>query len=151
MSRATFQAAVRSSAGRSISTTHKVDGLPAMNLLYNMQGPMQLRLSAPADAAHVIGMLPAGFIITGFGVIVPGGAGTFALDLPAYNGAGAVSLVAALTSASAASAVAATAVGPYAGPYDDDRPVTITTSGVTGEFNVGLWGFPLDDASIHST
>jgi len=150
MGRQTFQGLMRTTGGRMRSAINRDTGVPGIVLAQNLQGPIQLRLSSPANGAHYLGMLPANYMLTDFGVIVAAGAGTFQIDLPAYNGSGAVNLVAAATSATVATKGQALATGAYGGPYGEDRPLELTVTGVTGEFNVGLWCFPVDNAAVES-
>lgn len=147
MTRATFQGRIRTTAGRPGNTVNRDTGQTMTILRQNLAGPIQIQLQDPADGDHVVGMLPAYFVMTEARLIVPADAGTVDMSLPAYNGLSAVDLVG---TAAAADDPAGTAIVLAAGAwasYAMDRPLVLTTASVTGLLNVGVWGFPLDDGT----
>lgn len=146
MTRGTFQARLRTTAGRPSSVVNRTTGIPQTVLRQNLEGPIQMLLVNPTNGAHIQGMLPKDWMISGWAILGAAGAGTFQIDLPAYAGLPAVNLVAAATAATSQTAKAATAAGTYVS-YAKDRPLQITTTGVTGAFRVALFGFPLDDGT----
>jgi hypothetical protein len=147
MARATFQGRLRTYSGRTKSAIDKRNGVPKALLAQNLSGPIQVVLKAnPANGDYEVGFLPAFWALERIRVISPAGAGTIAITLPAYNGLAAVTLVAALASATSVAADLALANGLLAS-YAKDRPLVVTTTGVTGLLRVGLFGFPLDDAA----
>lgn len=146
MARQTFQARLRTYGGRALSQVDARDGVPRQLLAQNLAGPIQIVLPAdPADDDYEVGFLPAYFAIEKIQVITPAGAGTIAIDLPAYSGLSSQNLVAALGNA-ADSAVELTLVPDRFSSYAKDRPLVVSTVGVTGQLRVGIFGFPLDDA-----
>lgn len=147
MTRTTFQGRLRTTAGRPSNVTHKVTGAPTMVLRQNLAGPIQIQMQDPANGAHVVGMLPAYFVIQSAALIVPAGAGTLDLALPAYNGLDAVDLVGVAVAADDPAGTAITLANGAWASYAQDRPLQVTTSGVTGLLAFGLWGFPLDDGT----
>ncbi len=147
MTRSTTQARMRTTAGRPLSVISQDTGRPVMVLRQNLAGPIQIQLQDPADATHMVGMLPKYFVIHEARLIVPADAGTVQIVLPAYNGLPSVTMN---TVADAADAAAGTAITLDAGgwaSYAQDRPVHLVTAGVTGLLGIGLFGFPLDDGT----
>jgi hypothetical protein len=126
------------------------NGLPRNILPITTSGVIQLVLTSPANGAIEVGFLPAFFLIERVQVITPGGAGTYALDLPAYDGLASQSVVAAGASASSSASAATLVAGARMIGFDRPRPISINPTGVTGIFRLGVFGFPMDDASIVS-
>lgn len=142
----TFQGRMRTTAGNPRSVIDPRSGLPGRVLTQNLAGPIQLVLPlSPANGAYEIGFVPARFVIESCRVIVPAGAGTFRVDLPAFDGNTAIPVAAALSDAT--DPAADVIVTPFTIPLVS-RPVSVTTAGgVTGALVIGLFGFPLDDAA----
>ena len=147
MARNTFQGLLRTTCGRPASVIGE-DGLPANVLRMTVGGLIQIRAVDLGANTKVVGMLPAYFMITaGIGIVAPAG-GTLAIDLPAYKGLAAQSLVAA---AAVTAGGAMTIVPAGRGPWGIERPISITgVAGTTGQVVVGLQGFPLDDGAVAS-
>jgi hypothetical protein len=144
MARNTFQGRLRTYAGRSKSNINRLTGIPTQLLPQNLAGPIQVVLRDPADGAHNVGLLPAYWCIERVRVITGAGAGTYQLDLPEYGAMAAVGLVAASDATS--NLADATLDAGLLSPWGQDRPLVLTTTGVTGLFRVGIFGFPLDNA-----
>jgi hypothetical protein len=146
MARNTFQGRLRTYAGRAKSAIDTRDGVTKGVLAQNLSGPIQIVLKTdPANATYEVGFLPAFWTLERVRVITAATAGTITVTLPAYAGLAAVTLVAALGAASTKAADLTLAAG-LLESYAKDRPVTISTVGVTGTLRLGLFGFPLDDA-----
>jgi hypothetical protein len=135
---------MRTYAGRAKSNINRDTGVPQQLLPMNLAGPIQLVLQDPEDGDHMMGLLPAYMIITDIIVISPADAGTYDLTLPAYGDMVGIAAVAA-GDATAVGNKATIDVGAYT-PFGEDRPLIITTTGVTGLFRLGIFGFPLDNA-----
>lgn len=149
MARNTFQGLMRSLAGGSKATIDRRNGNPGAILPMTLQGCIQIVLENPANAATEVGFLPAFFLIERVRVITPGGAGTYTLDLPSYDGLGAQNVVAAGAVANANASDATLVVGARLVGYAKPRPIVVTPAGtVTGIFRLGIFGYPMDDARI---
>ena len=145
MARQTFQGRLRTMNGRSMSNIDNRTKLLYPILAQNLAGPIQIVVTNPPNATKIIGMLPAFWLLQTGAILTAAGAGTFALAMPAYRGLPAVSLYAPASVATVAGVLALTAGG-YAS-YAQDRPVELTTTGVTGTFRIGLFGVALDDGA----
>lgn len=147
MARQTFQARLRTYGGRALSQVDVRDGVPKHLLAQNLAGPIQVLLPAdPPDDDHEVGFLPAYWAIEKVQVITPADAGTITVSLPAYGEMGAATLVAALADATSTAAALTLVPVPFTS-YMRDRPLVISTVGVTGQLRLGIFGFPLDDAA----
>lgn len=144
MARQTFQGRMRTTAGRARSGINRDTGLPTRVLHQNLLGPIQLVLRDPEDGPHDMGLLPAFWCVDPSAFIITAAtAGTFQIDLPAYAGLAEANVIASGTDATTAGS-ATVALAPFQA-YSKDRPLVLTTTGVTGLLRVGLMGFPLDN------
>jgi hypothetical protein len=144
MAKQTFQSKLRSLGGGAKSGIDARTNLPKDNLAFVLGGSIQFHLEGVASQTLELGMLPAFFAIERVAVMLPAGAGTYTLRLPAYGGLGAVTIVAAL--ASGTSTTDATLACPKYSNWSVPRPVELVGAGLTGTFHFGIWGVPLDDA-----
>lgn len=145
MAKQTFQGLLRTFAGRGKSGIDKRAHKPRGLLPMNLYGPIQIVLTAPANGAHEVGMIPAGFAIDKVTVMTKANAGTFALDIPAYDGELTENLVTA-GDATGGDAIVLDADRTMI-PFDQDVPLIVTTASVTGTLRIGIWGVPFDDAT----
>lgn len=145
MARNTFQGRMRTYAGRSKSGINLETGIPMQLLPQNLAGPIQLVVQNPEDGDHMMGMLPAYWVVQSVVVITPASAGIFGITLPSYK-----DLVGVAAVSGADATVAGAAVTIDNGGYSSfalDRPLILNTTGVTDLMRVGIFGFPLDDAT----
>jgi hypothetical protein len=147
MARNTFQGLMRTTCGRPGSVPDRASnppGLPANIARMTLRGVIQCRGVNIGATDLVIGMLPAGFLVTGtIGVAAPSG-GTVAIILPAYRGLPQVTLRAAAAVVPGGETPVAPAV-----TYGIDRPIVMRGVAATlGQAIVGIEGFPLDDAAV---
>jgi hypothetical protein len=147
MANNTFQARLRTTGGRAKSAIDARTHRPVPMLTQNLAGPIQVVLVSAGTATHEVGFIPAGFVIERIRVITPAGAGTVKIDFPAYNGAAAVAVVAALASATSKAADLTLLSTGLLVPFDIDRPLTVATVGVTGTLRLGIFGFPIDNGA----
>lgn len=149
MARNTFQGLMRTTCGRPASVADRASnppGLPVNITRMTLFGVIQLRAVDIGANDVVIGMLPANFFLTDtIGIIAPSG-GTVAVVLPAHRGLPEVVLLAA--------APVVPGEGTLITPgraYGIDRPIALRGVAATlGQVSVGVFGFPLDDASVSS-
>jgi hypothetical protein len=144
MAKQTMQARIRSLGGGPKSAIDARNHLPTPTLAFVLGGVIQFQLSAVASQTLELGMLPAYFALEKVAVMLPAGAGTYTLRLPAYGGLGAVTVVAA--TASGTSTADATLACPKYSNWSKPRPIELVGAGLTGAFHIGIWGVPLDDA-----